>query len=142
MCTDSHSHAQTHTAREMLCYTTQCFSDKRRQVNATGSHVVNTDISLLYVWVCVCDITHLRIYKNVFKMINMRCLRSLCGWIQWTWLQPCCTHIHRQHQKYWSINISRLMHIYETISYWEPCACLVSESKLYLSFLIYFSNYC
>lgn len=90
MCTHKH----THTAREMLCYTTQRFSDKRRQVNATGSHVVNTDISLLYVWVCVCDITHLRIYKNVFKMINMRCLRSLCGWTPWTWLQPCCTHIY------------------------------------------------
>lgn len=146
--TDKHVHwltcarTNTHSQRDvMLHYTTFQWQKETGKCNWKPC-CQHWYFIVVCMSVCVCDITHLRIYKNVFKMINMRCLRSLCGWIQWTWLQPCCTHIHRQHQKYWSINISRLMHIYETISYWEPCACLVSESKLYLSFLIYFSNYC
>lgn len=47
LCMDTHLHAQ------LLCYTTQSYSDQRRQVDATGSHVVNTDMSLLWVWLFV-----------------------------------------------------------------------------------------
>lgn len=45
---------------QMFCYATQGNSDKRRQVDATGSHVVNIDISLL----CVCSYLFKRLRDN------------------------------------------------------------------------------
>lgn len=49
LCMDTH----THLHAQLLRYTTQSYSDKRRQVEATGSHVVNADMSLLWVWLFV-----------------------------------------------------------------------------------------
>lgn len=63
MSTDRHMRAHTHThlqRHQMFCHATQANSDKRRQVDATGSHVVNIDISLL----CMCSYLFKRLHDH------------------------------------------------------------------------------